>query len=98
VQVEIDTIISNTDEWQSWPGYATLAFRLLVMVWFLVELRRTYHRNIPEDVTFIQHFGAFFLVWFIYLPILALVSMQVSPLWRYKTIISKTFSSSCSFY
>lgn len=90
--VEIDNIISNTDEWQTWPGYATLAFRLLVMVWFLVELRRTYHQNIQEDVSFIQHFGAFFLVWFIYLPVLALVTTQVSPLWRYKTILSISYA------
>ena len=91
VQVEIDNIISNTDEWQTWPGYMTLAFRLIVMLWFLVELRRTYHHSHQDNVNFIQHFGAFFLMWFIYLPVLALISTQVSPLWRYKTILSRCF-------
>ena len=94
IQVEIDNIISNTDEWQTWPGYATLAFRLIVMVWFLVELRRTYHHSHQDNVNFIQHFGAFFLMWFIYLPVLALISTQVSPLWRYKTILSRWFLNS----
>ncbi|XP_012941217.2 transmembrane protein 145 [Aplysia californica] len=90
--VEIDNIISNTDEWQSWPGYATLAFRIVVMFWFLYELRQTYgYRNIDE-MSFVIHFGAFYLVWFCYLPILALITTQVSPLWRYKTIISINYA------
>ena len=93
-QVEIDNIISNTDEWQTWPGYATLAFRLIAMVWFLVELRRTYHHSQHDNLNFIQHFGAFFLMWFIYLPVLALISTQVSPLWRYKTILSRSWHNS----
>ncbi|XP_076463418.1 integral membrane protein GPR180-like isoform X2 [Babylonia areolata] len=90
--VEIDNIISNTDEWQTWPGYATLAFRLIAMVWFVVELRRTFHHTPHDHLSFIQHFGAFFLMWFIYLPVLALISTQVSPLWRYKTILSISYA------
>ncbi|PVD26526.1 hypothetical protein C0Q70_14203 [Pomacea canaliculata] len=90
--VEIDNIISNTDEWQTWPGYATLAFRLLVMVWFFVELRWTYHMTNNDDLNFIQHFGAFFLVWFIYLPVLVAISTQISALWRYKTVLSINYA------
>ncbi|CAG5134447.1 unnamed protein product [Candidula unifasciata] len=90
--VEIDNIISNTDEWQSWPGYATLAFRIVVMFWFLYELRKTFGHTDREDMTFVMHFGAFFLVWFCYLPALALITTQVSPLWRYKTIISINYA------
>ena len=88
-QVEIESVISNTPEWQSWPGYAMLAFRLIVMVWFLLQLRHTYGNTDREDLSFVMHFGAFSLVWFSYLPALALITTQVSPLWRYKTILSE---------
>ncbi|CAL1527571.1 unnamed protein product [Lymnaea stagnalis] len=90
--VEIDNIISNTDEWQTWPGYATLAFRIIVMFWFLYELRQTFGQTNRDDMSFVMHFGAFFLVWFSYLPALALVTLQVSPLWRYKTILSINYA------
>nr|KAG5712887.1 hypothetical protein BaRGS_007484 [Batillaria attramentaria] len=122
--VEIDNIISNTDEWQTWPGYATLAFRLIVMLWFLVELRRTYHHshlhaeravkqngatpsraqlhrcesNQDINLNFIPHFGAFILLWFVYLPVLALISTQVSALWRYKTILSISYAADILAY
>ncbi|GFS11675.1 integral membrane protein GPR180-like [Elysia marginata] len=86
--VEIESVISNTPEWQSWPGYAMLAFRLIVMVWFLLQLRQTYGNTDREDLSFVMHFGAFSLVWFSYLPALALITTQVSPLWRYKTILT----------
>ncbi|XP_013067214.2 uncharacterized protein LOC106055487 [Biomphalaria glabrata] len=90
--VEIDNILSNTDEWQTWPGYATLAFRIVVMFWFLYELRQTFGLTARDDMTFVMHFGAFFLVWFSYLPALALITLQVSPLWRYKTILSINYA------
>lgn len=90
--VEIESVISNTPEWQSWPGYAMLAFRLVVMVWFLLQLRETYGNTDREDLSFVMHFGAFSLVWFSYLPALALITTQVSPLWRYKTILSISYA------
>lgn len=43
-----------------------------------------------DDLNFIQHFGAFFLVWFIYLPVLVAISTQISALWRYKTVLSES--------
>ncbi len=89
--MEID-FISDTDEWQTWPGYLILAFRILIMAWFLYELKEIFvlerHR---EKTRFYLHFGAGFLVWFVYLPILAVIGTQVSALWRHKTILSKCF-------
>lgn len=90
---EID-IISNIDEWQTGPGYLTLLFRIVIMLWFLFELRRTF-LNDPQSkrLLFFQHFGAGILVWFFYLPVLVMISSQISALWRYKTILSITYGA-----
>lgn len=90
---EID-IISNIDEWQTGPGYLTLLFRVVIMLWFLFELRRTFHNDSQSKrLLFFQHFGAGILVWFSYLPVLVLISSQISALWRYKTILSITYGA-----
>lgn len=82
-------MISNTDEWQTWPGYITLGLRLVIMIWFVVELRGTVSRaKYPDRISFLQQFAAFFMVWFIYLPILAVISTQISALWKHKTMLS----------
>ncbi|KAJ8309440.1 hypothetical protein KUTeg_014314 [Tegillarca granosa] len=85
---EVD-VISNIDEWQTWPGYLILGFRLFIMIWFVIELRRTFKMNNHVNrLQFFQQFGAFFLVWFIYLPVLAIISTQFSALWKHKIILS----------
>lgn len=88
-RVEVD-IISDIDEYQTWPGWLVLACRSLMMLWFLYELRNTMkYEHSSKKLDFLLHFGASSLVWFIYLPIVALVALQVSPLWRYKLILGK---------
>ncbi|ESO05882.1 hypothetical protein HELRODRAFT_64810 [Helobdella robusta] len=81
--------ISDVDEWQTWPGFLILTFRIIIMLWFLYELRTTF----LEDHGFIKsrvylHFGAGFMVWFIYLPIVAIIGSNISTFWRFKTIQS----------
>lgn len=90
-QTEVD-VIEDIDEYQTWPGWLTLALRVLIMVWFLFELRNTmtYEHN-SNKLHFFLHFGAASLVWFIYLPVVALIALQVSPLWRYKLLLGKVY-------
>ena len=87
MQTEVD-IIEDIDEYQTWPGWLILVFRSLIMVWFLFELRNTmtYEHN-TQKLNFLLHFGASSLVWFIYLPIIALIALQVSALWRFKLLL-----------
>jgi hypothetical protein len=61
------------------------------MIWFLFELRNTmmYEHN-TQKLNFFLHFGASALVWFIYLPIIALIALQVSALWRFKLLLGKS--------
>ncbi|ROT84334.1 membrane protein [Penaeus vannamei] len=91
--MEVD-VIEDIDEYQTWPGWLTLALRVLIMIWFLVELRNTmtYEHN-SNKLHFFLHFGAASLVWFIYLPVVALIALQVSPLWRYKLLLGFTYSA-----
>ncbi|XP_033211659.1 transmembrane protein 145 [Belonocnema kinseyi] len=95
---EVD-IIEDIDEYQTWPGWFILLFRSIIMVWFLYELRNTmtYEHN-TQKLNFLLHFGASSLVWFIYLPIIALIALQVSALWRFKLLLGITYSADCFAY
>lgn len=88
--------VDDVDLFQTWPGGYTVFIRLLVMLWFLYELRRT---MLPErskaKLQFLLHFGASSLVWFIYLPVLAVVAINMSALWRFKFVVG--ISSSVNF-
>ncbi|KAJ8679143.1 hypothetical protein QAD02_014930 [Eretmocerus hayati] len=92
---EVD-IIEDIDEYQTWPGWFILFFRSVIMIWFLFELRNTmmYEHN-TQKLNFLLHFGASSLVWFIYLPIIALIALQVSALWRFKLLLGITYSVDC---
>ncbi|XP_050311704.1 transmembrane protein 145 [Anthonomus grandis grandis] len=95
---EVD-IIEDIDEYQTWPGWLIIVFRSLIMCWFLYELRTTmlYEHN-AQKLNFLLHFGASSLVWFIYLPILALIALHVSALWRFKLLLGITYSADCFAY
>ncbi|CAD6241939.1 GSCOCG00009385001-RA-CDS [Cotesia congregata] len=95
---EVD-IIEDIDEYQTWPGWFILLFRSAIMIWFLLELRNTmtYEHN-TQKLNFLLHFGASALVWFIYLPIVALIALQISTLWRFKFLLGITYSADCYAY
>jgi hypothetical protein len=42
-----------------------------------------------EKAQFLAHFGAGFLVWFVYLPVLGVIASQISQLWRFKIILGE---------
>lgn len=97
-RTEVD-IISDIDEYQTWPGWLVLACRSTMMLWFLWELRTTMkYEHSTQKLDFLLHFGASSLVWFIYLPIVAIIAVNVSPLWRYKLLLGITNSADCLAY
>lgn len=91
-KTEVD-VIQDIDEYMTWPGILSLVIRLSIMAWFLFELRSTmlYEHN-KQKLQFFLHFGASSLVWFVYLPLLALIAIQVSALWRFKLMLGITYS------
>ncbi|XP_013101477.1 integral membrane protein GPR180 [Stomoxys calcitrans] len=97
-RTEVD-IISDVDEYQTWPGWIVLILRTSFMLWFLYELRNTMkYEHSSKKLDFLLHLGASSLVWFIYLPIVAIVALQVSPMWRYKLLLGITNSADCLAY
>ncbi|XP_067626637.1 integral membrane protein GPR180 [Eurosta solidaginis] len=97
-KTEVD-IISDIDEYQTWPGWIVLILRTSFMTWFLYELRNTMkYEHSTKKLDFLLHLGASSLVWFIYLPIVAVVALQVSPMWRYKLLLGITNSADCLAY
>ncbi|KAH9376193.1 hypothetical protein HPB48_002563 [Haemaphysalis longicornis] len=92
-QTEVD-VIEEIDEYQTYPGWISLCFRLVVTAWFLTELRSTMMDEMDHrKLRFYLHFGAGLLCWFVYLPVVALIALQVSALWRQKFILG---ISSCA--
>lgn len=92
LQISVDPI-RDLDEWQTTPGYCILVFRMVIMLYFLYELQDTFAKeDSPFKRNFYSRFGAGFLAWFIYLPIVALVSPKIAALWRYKTLLSELAS------
>ncbi|GIY74512.1 hypothetical protein CDAR_21971 [Caerostris darwini] len=90
---EVD-VIDDIDEYQTFPGWIILIFRLAIMVWFLYELRSTMlDENDRAKLRFYVHFGAGILVWFVYLPVVALIALQISALWRAKLLLGITSSA-----
>lgn len=97
-QTEVD-VVSDIDEYQTWPGWLVIISRSMIMLWFLWELRNTMkYEHSTKKLDFLLHFGASSLVWFIYLPIIALIALQVSPLWRSKLLLAVTNSVDCLAY
>lgn len=79
--------IEEVDEYHTLPGWLGLGFRMLLMLWFLHELRHTMIlEQDPRKLKFYLHFGAGMLVWFIHLVLVAMVCIQIDLLWRYKII------------
>nr|CAG4645439.1 EOG090X03T7 [Lynceus sp. MCZ IZ 141354] len=92
-------VIDDIDEYQTWPGWLILVLRTAIMAWFLHSLRTTMaYEHQKEKLDFFLHFGAASLVWFIYLPIVALIALQVSALWRAKLLLGITCSANFFAY
>ena len=92
MKTEVD-LIEDIEEYQTIPGILIILMRIAVMVCFVIALRDTMnHEFNPEKLNFFLHFGAASLVWFNYLPLLSLVALQISALWREKFISGVSYS------
>lgn len=83
-------VVEDVDEYQTSAGWLSLALRMVFMLWFFYELKQTMQRERNKaKLHFLLHFGASSLVWFIYLPIMAVVAFNISALWRFKILLGK---------
>ncbi|KRY82486.1 tRNA-dihydrouridine(20a/20b) synthase [NAD(P)+]-like [Trichinella pseudospiralis] len=78
---------------ETWPGWLILALRLMLMKWFLTELRISLQRERDSShrSKLLLHFGSGYMVWFIYLVALGALVGEFSVLWRYKVLNSICF-------
>uniref|UniRef100_A0AAF5PGE4 GpcrRhopsn4 domain-containing protein n=2 Tax=Wuchereria bancrofti TaxID=6293 RepID=A0AAF5PGE4_WUCBA len=84
----VDDVLQDIDIFKSWPGYSMIVIRLLQALWFLVQVRRLINEESDEQkAIFLAHFGAGFLVWFVYIMGLGIIASFVSALWRFKMIL-----------
>lgn len=84
-------VLHDVDVFKSWPGYGMLLVRMGQALWFLTEIRYSIDREPNEEkAVFLAHFGAGFLVWFVYLSGLGIVASFISILWRFKIILAIT--------
>ncbi|KAH9497822.1 hypothetical protein DERF_013778 [Dermatophagoides farinae] len=89
-------MIEEVDEFHTVPGWISLGFRIVLMLWFIYELRHT--MMLEQDsrrLKFYLHFGAGMLVWFVHLPLVAMVAIHIDLMWRCKIITG--FSSTADF-
>ena len=90
-QTEVD-VIEDIEKYQTIPGGMTLCLRILVMICFVISLRETMmHEYNPEKLSFFLHFGASSLVWFNYVPLMAVIALQISALWRKKFLVGVSY-------
>ncbi|EJW83198.1 hypothetical protein WUBG_05892 [Wuchereria bancrofti] len=88
MQFFVDDVLQDIDIFKSWPGYSMIVIRLLQALWFLVQVRRLINEESDEQkAIFLAHFGAGFLVWFVYIMGLGIIASFVSALWRFKMIL-----------
>uniref|UniRef100_A0A0R3RVS8 GpcrRhopsn4 domain-containing protein n=1 Tax=Elaeophora elaphi TaxID=1147741 RepID=A0A0R3RVS8_9BILA len=87
----VDDVLQDIDIFKSWPGYAMIGIRMLQALWFLVRIRHLINEESDEQkAIFLAHFGAGFLVWFVYILGLGIIASFVSALWRFKIILAIT--------
>ncbi|XP_027201538.2 uncharacterized protein LOC113795549 [Dermatophagoides pteronyssinus] len=89
-------MIEEVDEFHTAPGWISIGFRIILMLWFIYELRHT--MMLEQDsrrLKFYLHFGAGMLVWFVHLPLVAIVAIHIDLMWRCKIITG--FSATADF-
>ncbi len=92
MKTEVD-LVDDIEEYQTVPGIITLVMRIVVMICFVLALRETMlHEYDSEKLNFFLHFGAASMVWFNYLPILSIIAVHISALWREKFLIGVSYS------
>ena len=80
-------IEESEDRYLTLPGWISLGLRIIIMMWFLFELRATMMlEQDQQKLRFYLHFGVGIMVWFVYLPIIVFVGSQTSIEWKYNFI------------
>lgn len=92
----LDSLPRDTEQFNSTPMRLSLLLRIVIMVYFLLELRTTMIlEQEQKKLQFYLHFGALSMVWFVHSVIVYVISLRVEAVWQSKLISG--FSSAANF-
>lgn len=92
----LDSLTGDTEQFNSTPKRLSLVLRIVIMIYFLLELRTTMIlEQEQKKLQFYLHFGAFSMVWFVHSLIVYVISLRVEVVWQSKLISG--FSSAANF-
>lgn len=92
----IESLPSDTEQFNSTPRRLSLLLRVVIMLYFLLELRTTMIlEQEQKKLQFYLHFGALSMVWFVHSVIVYVISLRVEVVWQSKLISG--FSSAANF-
>lgn len=87
---------NDSEQFNSTPRRLSLLIRLIVMSYFLLQLRTTMIlEQEQKKLQFYLHFGALSMVWFVHSLIVYVISLRVELVWQSKLITG--FSSAADF-
>uniref|UniRef100_A0AC35U7Y8 GpcrRhopsn4 domain-containing protein n=1 Tax=Rhabditophanes sp. KR3021 TaxID=114890 RepID=A0AC35U7Y8_9BILA len=81
----VDEEFNKNGDFSTYPDCLMVLIRCVYAVWFLYEIRE--YINLVDNInkaSFLAHFGAATLVWFVYYPIFGVFSIYISEFWRLK--------------
>ncbi len=75
--------------YQGTTGHCVVAWRLFLLCWFLLSMRRTYAGERDEARRHLYRvFGLVFTLWFVAFPVVVVVvAPLIAPVWHYKVIL-----------
>ncbi|XP_078674377.1 transmembrane protein 145-like [Branchiostoma floridae x Branchiostoma belcheri] len=87
--------VTTIDVSLPWQTLVVLGLRLFILLWFLYELHLSYLQEAkPSRQQFYVVLGSVYSLWFLYLPVAAVVVSQVvPPLWQYRTFTGITVTA-----
>lgn len=92
----IESLPKDTETFNSTPRRLSLLLRIVIMFYFLLELRTTMIlEQEQKKLQFYLHFGALSMVWFVHSLIVYVISLRVEIVWQSKLISG--FSSAANF-
>ena len=86
--------LANQTYYHMWWGLAVFIVRVIVIIWFFLELRATYQQENDEDkLVFYKVFGFMYCLWFLYLPLAVIIVSQINQFIRAKTLIGEWYTT-----
>lgn len=96
IPTSLDSLPGDTEQFNSTPRRLSLVLRIVIMLYFLLELRTTMIlEQEQKKLQFYLHFGALSMVWFVHSVVVYVIALRVEIVWQSK--LTSGFSSAANF-